>query len=282
MGESGFLFLLNGSNNYYEAYNQCIDDANYQARSWISYASTLSNYCEKIGSKFILSIVPNKATILNEYYPLPLKYGITPRLQHICSENAAYIHVPIDLMKSHFPEQWFRRNDTHFTYFGNINYVNSLLRSLDIDVALELKRNLQNIEHVGDLGVKFSNVMKEYVRFPVEDISSGETINIVDGAGMHTGVTYANYNMDAVTDKSVIMFGNSFSERIPSWGMSPYLARIFNRYFFHWGSEVDVDLVRSLQPDYVILQTCERFLSSIPTTIRPSLVDIKQWPSLSS
>lgn len=281
VGEGGFLFLLNGSNRYYEAYDQCAYDADYQSKSWISYASTLSDYCEKIGSKFLLTIVPNKATILNGYYPLPLRYGITPRLKNIVGENAAHIHVPIDLMKGNFADKWFRRNDTHFTYFGNINYVNSILEKLDIDASLEINNNLHEIEHIGDLGSKFLDQMREHVRFPIEDISLGEKINIVDDIGMHTGVTYENYNADAMTEKSVIMFGNSFSERIPSWGMSPYLARIFKRYFFHWGGEVDMDLVENLRPDYVILQTCERFLSSIPKTIRPSLVDIKQWPDLS-
>lgn len=281
VGQGGFLFLLNGSNSYYEAYDQCLDDAAYQSSAWISYASTLADCCERIGSKFILTIVPNKATLLNDYYPLPLKYGITPRLRNIVGEGAAHIHVPIDHMKGRSPDTWFRRNDTHFTYFGNINYVNSILEKLDIDASLEINNNLHDIDHIGDLGIKFPDQMRERVRFPIEDISLGEKIDIVDGAGMHTGVTYENYNADAMTEKSVIMFGNSFSERIPSWGMSPYLTRIFKRYFFHWGGEVDMNLVENLRPDYVILQTCERFLSSIPKTIRPGLVDIQQWPDLS-
>ncbi len=276
VGYNDRLFLLNGSNDYYQAYHQDINEANAQAEKYLNYADSAFSACANVAARFLLTIVPNKATILSDSYPLPLGNGITPRLSKILDVKKGHIHSPVNLMRS--GGEWFRRNDTHFTYAGNIAYVNDLMRELDVDVALSCSEDIHMVEQLGDLGSKFDPPMKEFVQVPAMFEGTGTVFNLGDPQRKHTGSMFATYNPECLVEKTIIIFGNSFSETIPSWGMSPYFAHIFQRYLFYWGNEVDVKLIENLRPDFVLLQTCERFLSTPPKNLYPALANITAWP----
>ncbi|WP_375283428.1 hypothetical protein [Sphingobium yanoikuyae] len=276
VGHDDRIFLLKGSNDYHDAYHQDVAEADVQAEEYLNYAYSALSACNNVAAKFLLTIVPNKATVLNSSYPLPLGAGITPRLSRILDAKKGYIHSPVDLMRA--GGEWFRRNDTHFTYGGNIAYVNLLMRELGVDVELGWSDDLRTVEHPGDLGGKFDPPMAETVQIPGGYQESGTVYKMGDPERQHTGSMFATYNPKSLVDKTLMVFGNSFSEAVPSWGMSPYFAHIFKRYFFHWGNEIDVRLIERLRPDFVVLQTCERFLSTPPKSLYPELADIEGWP----
>ncbi|MEV8174574.1 MULTISPECIES: hypothetical protein [unclassified Microbacterium] len=71
-------------------------------------------------------------------------------------------------------------------------------------------------------------------------------------------------NATAPSEIKVLVFGNSFF----SIGDFPGLLSWWGKYFFsefhfHWGPDVDWDLVDELHPDIVIGQTVERFLGRV-------------------
>jgi hypothetical protein len=276
VGQDNRLFLLGGSNDYHQAYHQEENEAVEQAEGWLNYAAAALSACNNVTSQFLFSIVPNKATILADRYPLSIADGITPRLRRILQVNKTFIHSPVELMRA--GGEWFRRNDTHFTYAGNIAYVNDLMRELGLDVELSISDETHTAEHNGDLGGKFDPPMKEALLLPAAFPDTGKIYNLGDPARRHTGSMFATCNRNYLVDKTLMVFGNSFSEAAVSWGMSPYFAHIFKRYFFHWGNEVDANLVQQLRPDIVVLQTCERFLSTPPKRLYPELSDLSVWP----
>jgi len=78
------------------------------------------------------------------------------------------------------------------------------------------------------------------------------------------GTCQSSFNERAPIDKKIVVFGNSFFEKIPSWGLSPYFAAIFREFHFFWSPEVNMDYCINVKPDIVIAQTCERFMCKLP------------------
>jgi hypothetical protein len=65
----------------------------------------------------------------------------------------------------------------------------------------------------------------------------------------------------------VLVFGNSFFSDVPSQAfVSWWFARFFRQYHFVWSPDFDLELIRSVQPDIVLGQTVERFLTRVPQT----------------
>ena len=62
-----------------------------------------------------------------------------------------------------------------------------------------------------------------------------------------------------------MVFGNSFFERgAQSWRLSWWFKHFYREFIFCWNPALDLELVEKFQPDLVICQTVERFLTQIP------------------
>jgi SAM-dependent methyltransferase len=283
-GHNDILFLLNGSNNYYEGYHQDFPSALQDAEGWLNYVRNVSKIIEILGSEFLFTVIPNKATILKEYYPLPLAEGITPILKILIEKFGNFIFSPVEELRDD-PNllSIFRRNDTHFGYYGSVLYLEKMLDRLDLGgLMLSPDTELKSLEHAGDLGSKFSPVLKERLFLPRNNIDYGILYPISNSNIRHTGSAFSTYNVNAPIKKSIVVFGNSFFEHVNSWGMSPYIAQNFERFFFVWTHEIDIDLVAHLRPDFVVLQTCERFLSRPPKVINKMFKGLEDWPDILS
>ena len=84
VGYDNILFLLGGTNHYYAAYSQDLAEAEKQAAAWLTYLEYAQTECNRRNIKFLFSVVPNKATILPEFYPRDLNGGITPGWRFLC------------------------------------------------------------------------------------------------------------------------------------------------------------------------------------------------------
>ena len=63
----------------------------------------------------------------------------------------------------------------------------------------------------------------------------------------------------------MVVFGNSFfdlggSARTLSW----WCARAFSEFHFTWSPDMDEDYVRNANATWVVCQTVERFMPSVP------------------
>jgi SAM-dependent methyltransferase len=259
------LFLHEGSNDYYEAYWQNREAAEEQAREWHLYLSEAATRCAEIGCAFNFICLPNKASVLADLYPLPLPEPSTPRLQILFDLSAGEMCLPFRMLTDQqVIRALFRRNDTHLTPLGNYIATKSLLNRMGCGEGFTLdsftfRRHL----HPGDLGYRFEPVaMEEAV---CTELSERVTEQILrHPAGSHVGLTTLIINEALPTGKTAMVFGNSFFERYQGWGMMAMFARRFSKVIFQWSAEIDLTLVREHSPDYVILQTCERFLGKPP------------------
>lgn len=274
VGKNNWCFIYDGTNNYREAYFK--NDISLLSDQWIELIYQRKCLCESLGVQFIQVVVPNKATIMPENYPESLGMGITNVLRRIldctCIVN---ILCPIDqLCSQELKGSIFRRNDSHLTIAGNIYFVDRMLSEFKLSIDIVSQIEICKTQHIGDLGGKFEVPIAEVYCAPRFDIGLLDQSKIektceviVDG---FNGTRQSFHNPNAPIKKCVLVFGNSFFEKNPSWGMSPVFVALFENFHFVWTPHFFYTDLILLKPDYVICQTCERFLSKVAINFYPT------------
>lgn len=267
IGRSGWLFIFEGSNGYRQAYQAShVSDV---GDRWVEIIHSRRRLCSRLGIAFLQVIVPNKATILPGCYPIDLGDGITSVLKRIISVGSSPdVLVPLcSWRESAVCESVFRRNDSHLAMSGNADLAERIIRTILGDMPNVEYISSATVSHAGDLGSKFTNPVLEwlhiprwnegllnqrYVRKSHEVVSKGLVGNRQDFD-----------NPSASINMCVLIFGNSFFERCPSWGLTPIFCAIFSRIVFVWSPNVDENIIREVRPDILVAQTCERFLGAV-------------------
>jgi hypothetical protein len=267
VGHNDWCFIYEGSNNYRGAYY----DAGLASLGdqWAKVIEQRQHICDMLGVKFLQLIVPNKATLMPENFPEPLNAGITTVLQRLFkAAPAANILCPVEQMRHpSLREVVFRRNDSHLTVAGNAYLVKAILETSRINVDYMPPIEICKTNHIGDLGSKFKFPITEAFYAPRFDAGLLDQASItktheviVDG---FNGIRQSFHNPFAPIKQTILIFGNSFFERVPSWGISPIFVALFENFHFIWTARFDDIEIRSLKPDLIICQTCERFLNRL-------------------
>lgn len=270
IGKSNWCFIYDGTNNYRQAY---IDESlNKLGKQWIELINLRENTATRMGKEIINIIIPNKATLLNSLYPVKLPQEITfPLASILDSPLPSSLYIPFINESNEIKNLVFRRNDSHLTIVGNIHVATEIIR-----ICTNFNEKLFKVDpietnevtHNGDLGGKFIPPISEKLHAP--DWTKGltnqkkitKTKQVIPTG--HNGTKQSFMCEDAPIKKSILVFGNSFFEKVPSWGISPFIAPMFREYHFAWSSEIDWEYVKAVNPDIIVFQTCERFLTKIP------------------
>jgi hypothetical protein len=267
IGKNGWCFIYEGSNNYKSAYDLNANDS--MANEWSKILSSRQVFFDARKIKFLQIIIPNKASILPDLFPEKLGYDITVILNKIMNSKLDINMLsPIEKFRSEeIRELVFRKNDSHLTIVGNVLLMQWILDLLSIDITETIiKFEIETISssHVGDLGCKFLPNISEICIVPdwKKGLLNQKSVNktyekLVNGL---TGTQQSFFNPNAQIDKRVLIFGNSFFEKVPSWGLTPFFTSLFKHVKFVWDADINVGLVDTFLPDIVIAQTCERFL----------------------
>ena len=271
IGKDDWCFIYEGANKYYGAYisknNACLGE------NWAELIDARSTLCDSIGIAFLQVVVPNKATTLFDFFPFPLGEGITDIAERLLSASikARLLFPIVQFRVPNIKYALFRRNDSHLTIAGNAYLADLMLSSLGISCSSIQLLHTHLVDHVGDLGSKFSPTLSERCHVPYWDrglFDQSKITKILDvEVNGFNGTCQVFSNDNAPIQKRILVFGNSFFERVPSWGLSPFFVSLFKYFAFYWTSSFLIDEVVSHQPDIVICQTCERFLSKIPQDI---------------
>lgn len=271
VGRDHWLYLYKGSNNYYKAYSEEPSTAIIGADEWLETIDSYSTWFKRRSIRFLPVIIPNKATVIPDNYPLELPSLITPRLRFIRNSSLKEIYCPINHLHSISTNRFvFRKLDTHMSEYGNIYFVLGILEALGIDWhGIRLLAEVVSIEHKGDLGWRYDSSLVEKVsRFRFKEDSKVVVHELAQPVAAHTGLIYESFCLDAPINAKLLVFGNSFFEKPTSWAMAPFLCRIFRNVRFHWESGVYEQYIDDFEPDFAIFQTCERFLTTLPR-LRP-------------
>ena len=277
-GQLGWLYLYSGSNNYYSSYLEGEGDSRAGAIRWSKAIDAYCSYANDYNSRFLAIVIPNKATILSKNYPLAIPQQITPRLASLLEGRNHVILCPYAEMST-FPyaDSVYRKLDSHLTEIGNLYIARKILGALGIDESIcQFKCHSFHVRHRGDLGSHFSTSPNEVVmRIRYEDEGNIEFRQISRPVSDHTGLIYEAVNKGAPLGSTLAVFGNSFFDRPNGWGLAPFFCRIFKTVRFYWESGVYEEYIADCKPDYILFQTCERFLARAPRDMPFSLEYLK-------
>lgn len=269
-GKNGWLYLYNGTNNYHDAYFEEYEIAHELANNWAGSIESYRNLLKKSSATFVFTVIPNKASMLPEHYPLGLDGLITPRLSILRDYLAEKLYCPLeDLQGSLHKASIFRKFDTHLTEYGNLYFTLNILHKFAVDIdAIQLPVELVYRENAGDLGKRYSTTVYEKVaRFRFINESNISVREFAPLVTANTGLAYESNCINAPIQARLLVFGNSFFDRPSGWSMAPYFCRIFKTVRFHWESGVYKEYINSFRPDFVLFQSCERFLATPPRII---------------
>jgi hypothetical protein len=268
IGRDGWCFIYQGSNNYRDAYHDTALIS--MGDKWARLVERRQRVFDAWRIPFVQLIVPNKATLIPERFPESLGKGITFMLQGLLAgkPNACLLCPVDDMRHSKVRDHVFRRNDSHLTLAGSSILTELMLNAVKLDPGSVPCIETKYVDHTGDLGGKFVQTLSERFCVPkfnegLLKINSAEKTyeKVVRG---FTGTRQSFYNPEAPLEQTVVVFGNSFFERVPSWGISPLFCALFKHFHFIWDAVLEKKTIMTCKPDLVIAQTCERFLTKEP------------------
>lgn len=270
VGSQQTIFLYRGGNDYYRAYHQADAEAQAETDAWLRYCDQAAVAARRAGARFTFFLIPNKASVLPGLYPLELGAGVTPRHKLLARRFATPAALPLNpFREARGKLDIFRRNDTHFTEYGNRLAMRELLAALGHSVSLiGFSGPRREFENEGDLGQRFHGSPSELVRRPIQDDAAIVVTPLTKPTGTFTGMTFSFENSKAPIQRRIAIFGNSFFDRANGWGMLPILSRLYQAGVFRWSNEIDTRLIEAFGPDDVVLQTCERFLGRLPDKLQ--------------
>jgi hypothetical protein len=261
VGKNGYLFLYKGFNRYFQMYHDNPSTVEEVIEKW---KVSVDSWTESVTSKsanFYFVLVPNKASLLQEYYPFALPKGGTPYLSRLTKTTSVQVFSP---RKS---ENIFRQNDTHLSPKGNFEFAMFIVKTLGIDFDFGDLVLKGSEEIVGDLGSKFDPPISEKVQYFANSIVASIPKLEYDNSSeylpeRHIGISISFTNSIAPTKKSLKIFGNSFLGTAGEYSSLWLLALVFERVTFYWSPVLITEHLE--KEDIVIFQTCERFLGYSP------------------
>ena len=280
VGGRGYLFLVGGSNSVLSQYLTDPDHPTLveAASGWLDRVSGRDKLCRELGARYLQLVVPEKLGALGELLPWtvpaasPLLHRIETNVMRTPHLASAYVsgRSVLGALDLDARCRSFLRTDSHLAYDGIARILRATLDAMGVP-APERPDAWKQVVCSGDLAERFFGVpLFETITLPsdafCDAFSAGlELVEAHTPPAGHIGTRFVWRNANAAIPMKVIAFGNSYFERGgDAGGLSWWFARIFREFHFVWDPRMDADYVAAEKPDWVVCQTVERFLPSVP------------------
>jgi alginate O-acetyltransferase complex protein AlgJ len=280
-GQEGWLFLIGGSNSIGALYDRnapLLNDAKLQ--QWVKLIEGRAHRLERMGIEYIHISIPEKLTLYdNKFHDPPIvDWRLSPaiRLREMM-RRSRYAHVCLDLIgpfrAAREEIELYYRTDTHWTPEGCFLAYKLLCEKLGIRPELGLlTRPRREVESVLDLGLKMEPPVLEPLRLYNFTKDSQKTYRnviaqyletVTANALVHIGahIRYKNSNPSAA-NKKILIFGDSYASLHPD-GLTAMLAETARDVEFIWSSNLDWAYIKRAQPDIVVYDLVERFMTMV-------------------
>jgi len=247
---------------------------------WVELLQGRVEKFQEMGIQYLHLPAPEKLTVMHKHFQGEIEnINGSPVLQ-MAANHAAKVPCMINVVP-YFNKQpdettLYWKTDTHWSFWGCYSAYQLLCARIGIEPnSAMLNYPYQEAEVLFDLGSKLEEPRMESARFyqlaqnsrrsyanPI--IRFKEEQNLTDEGHLHVGshVIYKNTSANAV-DKCVMLFGDSFSE-CREHLLTGMLAETFREVHFIWSADIDYEYVNFIQPDVVISELAERFMTRIP------------------
>jgi alginate O-acetyltransferase complex protein AlgJ len=280
-GQDGWLFLIGGSNSIGALYDRnapLLDDAKLQ--EWVKLIEGRARRLERMGIEYVHISIPEKLTVYdNKFHDPPIvEWRLSPsmRLREMM-QRSPYARVWLDLIDpfraARDDIQLYYRTDTHWTPEGCFLAYKLLCEKIGIAPELTLlARPRREVESVLDLGLKMEPLVYEQLRLYDFTKDSQKTYRnviaqyvdtVTANALVHVGshIRYKNSNPSAA-NKKILVFGDSYASQRPD-GLTAMLAETAREVEFIWSSNLDWAYIKRAQPDIVVYDLVERFMTMV-------------------
>ncbi len=280
VGEDDWLFLVGGSNSVLDLYQQQSSFTATMSNEWVSLLKQRADIFAEQGIEYLHLPAPEKLSVLHKFYKedIPNING-SPILQ-LARRNAPGLECVLNVIP-YFSRQLetvplYWKTDTHWSFLGCYSAYQMLCSRLNVEAKTDLlKYPYTETDIMFDLGAKLPEPATETARFyalaqnakrsyanPI--VRFKEQHGLVNDGHLHVGshVIYKNQHESAI-DKCVVLFGDSFSEYRPHL-LTGMLAETFREVHFIWNGSIDHEYVRMVNPDIVITELAERFMTRVP------------------
>ncbi|MEA2834548.1 MAG: hypothetical protein QOG66_2750 [Methylobacteriaceae bacterium] len=280
-GQDGWLFLIGGSNSIGALYDRnapLLDDAKLQ--QWVKLIEGRARRLERMRIEYVHISIPEKLTLYDNKFHAPpiVDWRLSPaiRLREMM-QRSPYARVWLDLVDpfraAREDIQLYYRTDTHWTPEGCFLAYKLLCEKLGICPELGLlTRPRREVESVLDLGLKMEPPVLEPLRLYNFTKDSQKTYRnviaqyletVTANALVHIGahIRYKNSNPSAA-NKKILIFGDSYASLHPD-GLTAMLAETARDVEFIWSSNLDWAYIKRAQPDIVVYDLVERFMTMV-------------------
>jgi alginate O-acetyltransferase complex protein AlgJ len=280
-GQDGWLFLIGGSNSIGALYDRnapLLDDA--KLRQWVKLIEARARRLERMRIEYVHISIPEKLTLYdNKFHDPPIvDWRLSPsmRLREMM-QGSPYARVWLDLVApfraARDDTQLYYRTDTHWTPEGCFLAYKLLCEKIGIAPELTLlARPRREVESVLDLGLKMEPLVYEQLRLYDFTKDSQKTYRnviaqyvdtVTANALVHVGshIRYKNSNPSAA-NKKILIFGDSYASQRPD-GLTAMLAETAREVEFIWSSNLDWAYIKRAQPDIVVYDLVERFMTIV-------------------
>ncbi|NQZ87240.1 MAG: hypothetical protein HRT54_06635 [Colwellia sp.] len=276
----GWIFLLGGNNNVRQYW---IDENRIDTKileKWAAIYKKRLDFFKKEGITYLSTFAPEKLSIYPNKTPFTINDRFIPSIQlrnylrNYFDVDDIIINLIPYLRKQSETFQTYHKTDSHWNFYGAFSAYQLLQAHLGEPVYTEaLSRPKKYAWGVLDLGGKLIPPLKEKIfyysssdrfkrTFANELVEFKERENRTNDAGLHVGSYVIFENDDSLSDKKVMIFGDSFSEYRDHL-LTGLFAETYKEVHFIWNSSVDFDLIRKVKPDIVISEMAERFIPKI-------------------
>lgn len=279
-GLDHWLFLTGGTNfvtTLYERSGGNLPDA--KLRDWQEIIEKRIRRCSEMNIAYAHMVVPEKLTIYGHKQSSPI---VDPELapairlrdrfaDHPSSRHWVDLVAPMRAVRDEVDLYW--RTDTHWSAEGCLLAYDLLCRALGLQPNEELRgRPYREFGAVMDLGAKLDPVRWETIReydwlADAERTYTNRVAQILEtpayGGEIHIGSHVVFRNPRAPNAHRVLLFGDSFSSQRGNL-LTAMLAETVREVDFVWSSSIDWGYVRSVRPDIVVYEICERFMALRP------------------
>lgn len=281
IGLDGWLFLLGGSNDVYQLYQEPSLFTPRHAERWRELLTARAQRASALDIRYFHFFAPDKISIYPEFCTAPLTnfegrpgHAVAQALNGFVGADA-YLDAEAALRQGKIAQPVYWKTDTHWTPFGTWTVYATICRSLGIRPSVNLETApFADYSRSMDLGSKIKPPMMETLRL-YEFVKSayivhknksvleserrgGNVPGLLSGSYVH----WRNESPKAMP-LSVAVFGDSFCEVRPR-GLSAMLAETVRDLHFYWCPFVDFAEVKRVCADVVISEMAERFAVAVP------------------
>jgi hypothetical protein len=266
-GFAGHLFIADGGNMWEQQLVGQIGLTEEGLQIWATALSARAARATALGVRLVQVVIPEKQLVLPGFRwrtDRAPDLSFRPLLRIQAAASGCPILYPVEALR--LAASWcevYWRGNSHWCASGCLIAVRDILRALleaEVDVAPLLCLERTAFRH--DLLTHFpeDHAVEEVIRLREAGPRIFDNMMFAR-TGHYGGSHYITRNLEAPVRESLIVFGDSNS---CDMGLAAALSAVFTDVHFVWSKNIDWDYVQEMKARFVVWESAERFLITLP------------------